>query len=188
MVGAYIQPSSTSGLTAATLNDFLHDFVAGLSGLNVALVFPRWQAEPPNIPQNGTAWAAVGVVGKTKDNYPFVGENVTDYNTDPVTQDYELQAQEELECLVSFYDLGTDGQADTLADLFCDNIKVPQNLELARTAGFAFVECSGTTNVPILLKQRWNNRVDVKFNIRQQVTRVYPVLGIESLDVTVTTD
>src|ERR1700747_466385 len=115
--GGYIQPTNDlpPPLAGSTLNDFIQALVVNLSGLANTLVFPRWQSEPPNIPQSGTAWCAVGVNRQKKDNFPFMGTFISSYATDPPTKSWQLQRHREVDFLASFYDLGTDGQADNLA-------------------------------------------------------------------------
>jgi hypothetical protein len=47
----YLGPRDTpQQLVDGAWDDFLHDVIAGTTGLDPTLVRPRWQSEPPNIP------------------------------------------------------------------------------------------------------------------------------------------
>lgn len=61
--GGYLLPEqSPAPLEGDALDDFFHDIVAGITGLDTNLVRPRWQETPPPAPKRGTNWAAVGVM------------------------------------------------------------------------------------------------------------------------------
>ena len=50
--GGFLSPLSTPApLEDQALADFFQQYVAGITGIAGNLVRPRWQAEPPNIPQ-----------------------------------------------------------------------------------------------------------------------------------------
>jgi hypothetical protein len=52
------------------LEDFLHDVVAGITGLGRdTLVRPRWQAEPPNLPARNVDWVGFGIPDRKRDTY-----------------------------------------------------------------------------------------------------------------------
>jgi hypothetical protein len=132
------------------------------------MVRPRWQSEPPDIPQAGNCWAAIGVRARPSDEYPQNGWV-------PQNDDFELWRQETLDTLVSFYDTGVTGLADQYAALFRDGAAIAQNREVLTLAGFGLVRCGSPLTVPSLLKQRWLYRVDLEVVLRRQITRVYPV-------------
>src|SRR5258708_4203476 len=112
--GGYLLPVGAPPLEGEALNNFLQGWIVGITGLDGTMVRPRWQAEPPNIPTAGTAWAAIGTQVRPADEFPYVRHNGA--ANGGAGQD-ELHQHEDIEILVSFYDLGTNGQADAFAAL-----------------------------------------------------------------------
>lgn len=174
----YLTPVGAAPLEGEALQDFLQEVLVGITGLNGKMVRPRWQPEPPNIPNAGEAWAAFGIVRRVKDTNAAVAHSGAGEGTD------KLQRQEALHLLASFYDLGSSGQADKYAELLADGFQIAQNREVLQAAGYAFVESGEPTPVPSLLKERWLYRVDVPLVIRRQIDRTYNVLNLESAKVT----
>jgi hypothetical protein len=179
--GGFLSPAaSPAPLQGDGLNTFIQPLIVGLTGLPGPLVRPAFQAEPPDIPDGGTAWAAFRYTSRRSDTYPYVGHEASGSDT--------LRRHEEIDILVSFYDLGSSGLADQYAALLRDGLSIPQNLEVLTLAGMGFVGCGDMTAVPVIVKQRWLYRVDLPFTIRREIVRVYPVLDILTAHATVTTD
>lgn len=176
--GVLTPATSPAPLEGAALLAFIQGWIVGLTGMDGKLVRPRWQPEAPVIPDEGTAWAAIGLGTRSSDTYPFVGNKTPDGSPG-----YSLARQEEIPVLCSFYDLGSGGQADALAALLRDQTAIAQNRELLRANNFAFVSCGELTPVPSLLKTRWLYRVDVPITLRRQINRSYPVLLVETADI-----
>lgn len=168
--GGPLQPAPPGPLEGQDLLRFVQQWIVGITGMDGKLVRPRWQPQPPNIPQAGEAWAAIGITSRPSDTYPYVNG------------DY-LQRHEVLNLLSSFYDLGYSGQADDLAARLRDGTAVPQNREVLTNAGFALISVGELVAVPSLLKQRWLYRVDLPIVLRREIERIYPVLTLESGDV-----
>ena len=179
--GGYLTPSATPApLQGDSLNVFVQPIIVGITGLPGAMVRPAFQIEPPDAPDGGTAWAAFRYTGRKSDVYPYVGHNADGSDT--------LRRHEEIDILVSFYDLGSSGLADQYAAMLRDGLSIPQNLEALKQNGMGFVSCGDLTTVPVILKQRWLYRVDLPFSIRREIVRVYPVLNLLTATATVTTD
>src|SRR5215472_15859820 len=73
---AWVPDSTTAGYLGPILgtgpvlqddqwDDFLHDVLAGVSGLDPTMVRPRWQVVPPNVPDFKTDWLAFGITETT---------------------------------------------------------------------------------------------------------------------------
>lgn len=174
-------PPAPQPLEGDALMSFLQQWVANVSGLPGTLVRPRWQAEPPNIPNAATAWAALGITSRPSDKFPFVGHNVDSQDT-PADM---LIRHEDLNMLVSFYDLGETGQADFYCAQFRDGIIIAQNREVLELAGFNLVESGDPTALPGILNTRWLYRVDLSVRVRRALVRTYPVLDVESADISI---
>lgn len=168
--GGPLQPAPPGPLEGQDLLRFIQQWVVGITALPGDMVRPRWQPQPPNIPAAGQAWAAIGVTSRPSDTFPYV------------EGDY-LQRHEILNVLSSFYDLGSNGQANDLAARLRDGTSVPQNREMLTNSGFALISVGEVVAVPSLLKQRWLYRVDLPIVLRREIERTYPVLTLESGDV-----
>lgn len=161
------------------LNRFIQQWIVGITGLAGNMVRPRWQPEPPDVPDAGDAWAAIGITARAADTFPAILHDPTGDGAD------DLQRHETLAVLASFYDLGTNGLADLYASLLRDGLAIPQNSEPLASAGFGLVDVGDLTTVPSLLKSRWLYRVDLPFHLRRAIVRSYPVLNVESADISV---
>ena len=93
-----------------------------------------------------------------------------------------------MDLLCSFYDLGTDGQADYYATLLRAGVNISQNREYLQAQNFDLGFAGTLTIVPSLVKTRWLYRVDLPIEIRRQIVWQYPVLNILSIAGSVTTD
>lgn len=163
-------------LEGKALLTFLQNFVVGITGMPGAMVRPRWQSEPPNIPQDGNAWAAIGIMRRPSDDWPFIGHVTNTANPQGADQ---LQRHESLYLLASFYDDGVSGMADFYASLLRDGLAIDQNREILQTNGMGLIDCEEMLSVPSLIKVRWLYRVDLPFGIRRAIVREYPVLNVE---------
>jgi hypothetical protein len=181
----YLIPQSPSPpLEGADLLAFVQNWVSGISGLDGAMVRPRWQPEPPNIPTDGIAWASIGIMDRPSDTYPVL-RHFCDNEVQGLGHD-ELQRHEFLEVLCSFYDLGSTGMADFYAAQARDGAIVPQNRESLFLNGFQMAYSGDITPVPSLTKMRWLYRVDWPVTLRRCITRTYPIRNLVSLDLTIT--
>ncbi len=179
--GGYLLPAaSPAPLEGKDLLAFLQGWLVGITGLPGTMVRPRWQPEPPDIPQAGDAWAALGVVRRPSDEYPFVSHQ-------PSVGDW-VQRHELLEVLTSFYDLGSTGLADYYAALFREGSAVEQNRWPLVAAGMNLVRVGALVAVPSLLKLRWLYRVDLEIAIRRQIDRLYPVRDLVAAQGDIFTD
>lgn len=176
--GGYLRPITPAPAEDAALDDILQAACKGITGIDGALVRPRWQAEPPNLPPQDTDWAAIGVTKKPFDTY------VAEIQDGPEGGDGEtiLIRHESMEALVSFY--GPNCQAN--ASVFRDGLFIAQNREQLQAAGIELVEVGDLTRVPELIKNLWFDRCDVPFEVRRAVTRTYAVLNLLSAEGVVT--
>jgi hypothetical protein len=190
--GGYLQPAaSPAPLEGRALLRFIQGIIVGITGLAGNLVRPYHQTEPPDVPDEGEAWAAFRVTRRPSDEYPFVGR----LSYLPETGNDNLQRHEELDILTTFYDTGSvglDSAQDQLADYNCtllrDGLLIPQNREPLFLLGMGLVKTGEAVTVPVILKKRWQYRVDLEWTIRRQIDRTYPVGVIVSASGTLYTD
>ena len=173
--GGYVVPTNAipAPLNDAALEDFLHDVLAGVTGLANDLVRPRWQEEPPNLPPRNVTWAAFGVRSVSADTFPAV----THDPTAAAGQGADiLSRHQELTLLASFYGPASQTNAERLRD----GLLIAQNREALFLAGMALVEVGEIVSAPELVKQKWLRRWDLPVIIRREVRREYPILNLLS--------
>lgn len=178
--GGYLAPAvAPAPLEGLQLQDFIQEVLAGVTGLDGKLVRPTWLSEPANIPTAGTCWCAFSIGTRKGDTFPQV-EHVTNGNY-PSGAD-QLQRQEELPVVASFYDLGSSGLADYYAAVLRDGLVIAQNREVLLANSFDLAYTGDITPAPVVLKERWQYRVDLEIVFRRQVDRSYPVLNLRSFE------
>lgn len=165
--GGYLTPvvGSDVPLYDNELQDFLHGLVVGVTGMDGEVVRPRWQQEPPNLPEATVNWVAIGEVDFEQDTYAaFVqGEEVT-----------TLRRHEVVQVVASFYGPNSGG----FAGLFCDGLQVAQNREVMVANGYGFANTGVIAQAPALINQVWWRKYDVPFWIKRQLLRQYAVLPL----------
>ena len=165
----YLAPADTpTPLEDDALQDFLRLVVVGITGMDNHLVFPRWQADPPNHPDKSVTWAAIGVGRRTSMGYP---QTTHDDAGDTLTR------YEQLDVMVSFY--GPTAEAG--AAFLRDGLYIAQNREALSLAGFGLRNVSDIDKAPELFKSQWLSRADLTITMIREIRRVYPVLSILSL-------
>ena len=169
-LGPYEEPSNPQFGDA--WEDFLHDLVAGVTGMPGDKVFPRWQPQPPVRPPVDVDWAGVGISEITADwqavvvHYPASDEHPQGYDA--------LQHMETDTLLVSFY----GPHATRNATLLRSGLFIEQNLAELRRANVGLVEVQAFQNVPELFRQQWVDRVDLPVVLRREIRFDYPVLNL----------
>ena len=149
-------------------DDFLHDVIAGITGLDPALVRPRWQREPPNMPDFDTDWVGFGVIGTETGFEPAVIHVGQGDGYDA------LQEQEVSNILCSFY----GPHAARYASYLRRGFFVWQNRAMLRANAVGLIEISGTTAAPELVRNQWLNRVDLTVRLNREIRYDYAVRNI----------
>ncbi|MDG7050611.1 MAG: hypothetical protein JRZ94_05350 [Nitrososphaerota archaeon] len=158
--------------TDNALQDFLHEWIVGITGLAPALVRPRWQPEQPNIPQSAVDWCAFGITDKSYIGQPFVN-HIASSIAYPNGYD-EVRSHQELTVMVTFY--GPDAENYEL--LLSKGMFVAQNQEALNLVNVALTGCGGSTTIPELIKEKWVYRVDLPIYFRRQIVLDYQVLNL----------
>lgn len=174
-------PPAPTPLEGQALLRFLQQWAVGITGLSGDMVRPYWQGSPPNIPDAGTAWAALGVKTRASETFPAI---VHIGSADGGLGEDELNRYEKLDLLFSFYDLGataptgSGGMADYYASLMRDGVVIAQNLEILQLSGMGFCDVGTLIGVPTLVKERWLYRIDLPIGLERHIVRRYPVRNI----------
>lgn len=168
-VAGYLQPTAPHPVYGSLLDRVLHDVIKGATGItDNALVRPRWQPEPPPIPQYSVDWAAFGITQVQRDTLAHI-QHASGAGTSDVLTRTEL-----VTVLCSFY----GPNASDNASRFEDCLEISQNRDALATAQTSLVSCGTYTNVPTQLHNIWVHRVDVPVTLRRLVQRTFPVLSL----------
>ena len=151
-------------------DNFLHDMIAGITGLESTLIRPRWQPEPPNMPDFNVDWVGFGVMSTEVDFCPAI------VHVDTGTDEYDALQEHEIDTvLCSFYGLNCSRYASYLRrGLFLD-----QNRAIFRANAVGLVEVSAFTAAPELYKERWLDRIDTNVLLRREIRFDYSVRTIQ---------
>ena len=172
--GGFLSPLSTPApLEDQALADFFQQYVAGITGIAGNLVRPRWQAEPPNIPQVGVTWASIGVMSREADVFAYTEHSPAGNGSD------KLQRHEIFNMLVSFY----GDNADSMMSSFRDGMQIAQNREILTLNNMGLMSSEDIIAVPSIIKEKWLYRVDMRFKIKRQILRTYSVETLLSADI-----
>ena len=184
--GKPLIPTVSVALETKALQEFLQQWIVGVLNIDPTLVRPRWQLEPPNLP-NG-AWVAIGVHERRALGFPEQRQSPfwESHEAAAFPDGYlETQEHEELDVLASFYDWGVLGIADQMAALVRTGVHVAQNTELLQVNGMGLIACGPTIAAPEMVKERWLHRIDMHIYLRRVVIRQYPVKHLLSVPFTI---
>lgn len=152
------------------LENFLQQYVAGIVGLDGNAVFPRWQAEPPELPPWGQDWAAVGILAAPAQGpWPVVVE-------DRSGEFAWLRQHVYLDVMASFYGPHCQSKAHRLRRGF----GIAQNREALFINHMGFIEVHEPKRVPAYIRQRWVDRNDVEFTLALVEIETYPIKSFTS--------
>ncbi len=155
------------------LDDFFHAFLVALSTLPGDLVRPRWQPEPPNIPDFTTDWLAWGITEIEEDRFAF---------QDQLSDDQAIVERDEImTMLMSFY----GPRAGQFAKQVSASMQLSQNRSYLRSQKITVVEVLDQVRIPALTKELWVPRVDQRVRFRRRASWVYPIRTIESAQLSV---
>ena len=199
--GGYLSPTlPATELYDDALEDFLHDLVVGITGLDPTMVRPRWQPETPILPDaNGPGigmgpfgsggfgaqpWAAIGVINRTPDAYSYVAHTAGTSGS-PATPGFDTEYRSEiLTVQLSFY----GPSAESLTAQLCMGLKIAQNREQLMKLNYPLVNTDAPVNVPELIQERWVFRTDLTFRVRHMAQYQYAVLDVASAQAIAETD
>lgn len=172
-------------LQGEALEDFIQGWIVGITGIAGAQVRPRWQVDVASLPTSTTVWCAFGISSRGQPESPWIQHDPT--GNGGLGQDNFARTQE-LSLLLTWYDVGSGGQADFYDGLMVDGMTIGQNREYLRAQGFDYGSIEHAVTVPMLVKERWQYRLDRTLLLRRVVKRSYPVQTVVQAEVLATTD
>jgi len=146
--------------------DFLHEMIAGITGLPSDLVRPLWQTEPPARPDLSKDWCAFGVTGIEVDPNPWVWH---DENADGGLGCDMLQEHQVDTIQVSFFGPNCHQYASFLRR----GIFIWQNRAVLRANNAGLVEMTSINRSAELIHNQWVDRVDTDLVIRREIRYNY---------------
>jgi hypothetical protein len=158
--------------------NFLHDLVAGVTGLPPDLVRPRWQPEPPNMPTFDTNWVAFGISEVFLDFEPWMGNDPHGNNGlgQVMLQEHEVDT-----VMCSFY----GPNAGQYASFMRRGLYIWQNRAVLRANGCGLVEVTSLNRAPELYMNQWVNRIDTNIILRREIRYNYNVATIIGAQVSI---
>lgn len=183
--GGYLTDTSTQ-LTQTELEDFLHDFLVGLSGIENTLVRPEWQVYPgvypgqnyhvPEMPDVTVDWLAFGIRNREGKFSPSQYMDKNDV--------FHMERIEWMELFCIFY--GPNSQE--IAALTRDNLFVTQNNEVLTRNKMSFVRVDQIVDASMYINDRWYRRADLAITLGRLIKRTYSVLPFATANGTVTAE
>lgn len=167
--GGYLPLSPGQG--RYEIEDVLHDMIAGITGLAGDHIRPRWQPDPPVVPEPDIDWCAFGISQFVPHNLPVIihhGEG--DGHS-------EMLDVEDLQVLVSFF----GPMHMVLARHLRRGLYVPQNREQIRKAGMAFVAAGAIVPLPEQVALGWRPRADIALSFRLETRSTIPILNLKKM-------
>lgn len=161
-VAGYLTPVPPPPDYDTAFDDFFHDVIAGVTGLDNKLVRPRWQADPPTMPKRDVTWVGFGVSGDTRSDvnaYESIGTVIR---------------HEEVTVLCSFY----GPQANGYAALLRDGLALGQNRFALDQNNVGLIEAIGPRTFAELVKEVWIRRADLAIRLRREIRREYAILSV----------
>ena len=165
--------SSTGGFLLPTVvplddvqfDNLIHDWIAGVSGLDPTLVRPSWQPDPPPLPDfTVPCWAAFGIL-RVHNDWDAVVQHYAGYST---TLRYQ-----QMELMTTWY----GAAAGDVALQFRMGTAINQNQDLFYPS-VKFVSVEDQVTMSENIKGRWQRRVDVTVVLRRLVQCTYAVLDL----------
>jgi hypothetical protein len=148
----------TDTLEGIAWENFLQELVAGITGLDPALVRPRWQPVPPTTPNVSVDWVGCGE-----------GIDI-------------LRRHENVTYSCSFY----GPHSADLAAILRDGILVEQNRAVLRVNAVGLTEVTEVRRATELFREQFRDRHDLNILLKREVRRTYNVRNLSRAIGTIT--
>lgn len=181
---AYVPNSSVTGFLGSItsipndqlLEDVLNPTIAGITQLDGnTQIRPRYQEDPPAVPDRSVNWVAFGINRVTSDTAAAIKQSATSA---------EVIRYQEIEVLLSWY----GPQAGNYAEVFRDGLQIGQNRDLLNQNDLGIISIEEARKAPELFKQKYLTRYDMTLMLRRRTARVYPILTLIGFGIELHTD
>lgn len=160
--GGYLRPAQSPAY-GQLLDQQLHTFLRGLTGLDNTLIRPMWQTNPPQVPDISITWLAFGVTDIKADAYPHQKQGATSASS---------QKREIL--TISCISYGA-ASAQVVSNIR-DGVGVSQNQEALQLIKMACVSVGDIRHVPELINGRYFDRHDISITLARGIDISYNIL------------
>jgi hypothetical protein len=164
----------TDTLEGIAWENFLQELVAGITGLDPALVRPRWQPVPPTTPNVSVDWVGCGITATEADWQPYMEHR--DEGIDI------LRRHENVTYSCSFY----GPHSADLAAILRDGILVEQNRAVLRVNAVGLTEVTEVRRATELFREQFRDRHDLNILLKREVRRTYNVRNLSRAIGTIT--
>lgn len=152
----------------AELEDIFQAFAVGVTGLQGNLVRPKWQITVGNAPQQNQNWMSYGLALYARQWDAYVGHDPSGTST--------VAGSEEWQCTFSCF----GPNAQLYASILRDGMSIGQNRDIFEAVKMKFISFAEPVQLPVLLKDTWNRRVDLTGIFHRWVERTYAVRTLAS--------
>lgn len=156
----YLMNTTTNSFDKLFLRE-LHSAISGITGLANTLVRPRYQANPPNIPNED--WIAFGVSSIESDysnsNSIIAGDGLST----------TFKYNQRVEILVSFY----GDNAEAISNKLCRGLLIEQNRAELRTKDIVYHGSDTLFSNYEKINTTWIKRVECSLSFGRKVTNEY---------------
>lgn len=159
------EPGSLDPADDLDLDELFQKAIIGVTGLDGTLVRPRFQVNPPPIPDPTVDWAAVSVPTETPDASPVIAPTPGSDDT------MDFIDHEQMEVQASFY--GPNSRR--VLKRFRHGILIPQNMDQLKAVEIYYQDAGPNTYLNELLNQQYYKRADFTLYFRRKVTRQYGI-------------
>ena len=166
--GGYLTPTNIA-LDDSALDDFIHDVLAGITGISNELVKPGFQIDAPPRPSININWCGFSILNRRTENMPWFTQG---------DESGVLSTNELFDVQASFYGPNCRGFASTLRD----GLQIAQNLEQIRIAGMAVTGSGDVLYSPELVNDKWFERADITINFNRNLSRSYDILSLRGVE------
>jgi hypothetical protein len=166
-IPGYVSASSDSLVSSG----FLEEIQKALSGITTIpgnLVRPRWQPEPPDMPDFGVDWISIGRIRAVPDAYAAVIHHPENGGEDHLIRNWMIDVR------VHCY----GANAERTCTRVIDGLQVAQNRETLFKKGIAFVESTDPRTASEFVKMRYVYRKDFDLTFRVQEILIYPIRNV----------
>lgn len=174
----YLAPAPPGPEYDNDLQDIFQAFCVGVTGLDGTVVRPRYQPNPPNMLDQSVNWASIGAQVMERQWDAFV-----QHNPDAASGlgESTVSGSEIIHITFSFY----GPLCQSYASILRDGMSVGQNRDQLTAKAIKFVEFMAPVTLPVLLKDTWNRRVDLKGVFNRWVQRTYSIRHLASASGTI---
>jgi hypothetical protein len=155
------------------LEDVFQTLFVGISDLDLTLVRPSFQKNPPNEPNKDTNWLSFAIISRDE-------SELSDQLFNAKTGIFTETSVEELNILVSCY----GPSSGNLSNLVRNSIRIDQNRLQILRYGIVWVSASKPQNTSYELNSQYQKRWESIYVFRRYLNTTWPINTVETFTAT----